>query len=100
MNVRRLCALLTTLATVNAAAATSERDLERWLDRDAIPFIRQQLLEHPRFRGETVMFVVLEDSAPATFSNALSLSLRDRLLDAAVDTPGVKFTLNTSRLFH
>ena len=44
---------------------------------------------HPRFKGETVMFVVLRDNAPAPVSNALSLSLRDRLLDAAVDTRGV-----------
>lgn len=97
MNIRRVCALLIILTTANAAAATSERDLERWLDRDAIPFVKKQLLEHPRFKGETVMFVVLEDNAPATFSNALALSLRDRLLDAAVDTPGVTIAWQQGR---
>ena len=86
---RQLTALLLVAIAANAAAATNERDLERWLDRDAVPFVKQQLLEHPRFKGETLMFVVLDDNAPATSSNALALSLRDRLLDAAVDTPGV-----------
>ena len=86
---QRLTALLLFLISANAAAATNERDLERWLDRDAVPFVKQQLLEHPRFKGETIMFVVLEDNAPATSTTALALSLRDRLLDAAVDTPGV-----------
>ncbi len=97
MNIRHLSALLIILTTVNAAAATRERDLERWLDRDAIPFVKQQLLEYPRFKGETVMFVVLEDNAPATFSNALTLSLRDRLLDAALDTPGVTIAWRQGR---
>jgi len=97
MNVRHLSALLIILTTANAAAETRERDLERWLDRDAIPFVKQQLLEYPRFKGETVMFVVLEDNAPATFSNALTLSLRDRLLDAAVDTPGVTIAWRQGR---
>ena len=97
MNVRHVSALLIILTTADAAAATRERDLERWLDRDAIPFVKQQLLEYPRFKGETVMFVVLEDNAPATFSNALTLSLRDRLLDAAVDTPGVTIAWRQGR---
>jgi len=86
---QRLTALLFLLAAANDAATTNDRDLERWLNRDALPFVKQQLLEHPRFKGETLMFVVLEDNAPATSTNALALSLRDRLLAAAVDTPGV-----------
>jgi hypothetical protein len=82
-----LLALAVLLFAESGIAA--ERDLVRWLDNDAAPFVKQQLLEHPRFKGETVMFVILEGNAPATSSNALALALRDNLLDAAVDTPGV-----------
>lgn len=71
------------------AAAASEKNLDDWVERDLIPGVREQLTEHPRFRGETVMFVVLEDNAPAPVSNELALSLRDRLLDAALHTPGI-----------
>ncbi|MDX1507361.1 MAG: hypothetical protein R3358_03700, partial [Woeseiaceae bacterium] len=80
------CALL---LSSQAFAASSERNLDRWFDNELIPHVREELQTHPRFRGETVMFVVLDDNAPATQTNALALSLRDRLLDAAVDIPGV-----------
>lgn len=89
MTIRLTSAFLLLAGFANIAAAASERDLERWLDREAVPFVKTALLEHPRFKGETVMFVVLDANATATTSNELALSLRDRLLDAAVDTPGV-----------
>jgi hypothetical protein len=70
-------------------AAAKERNLDRWFDQQLVPFVTTQLVEHPRFKNETVMFVVLENNAPASVSNALALSLRDRLLDAALNTAGV-----------
>ncbi len=88
---RRILILMTLLVAqaIPAVAQSREKDLDRWLDRDLIPYVRQQLVVHPRFKNETVMFVVLHDNAPASASNALALSLRDRLLTAAVATPGV-----------
>ncbi|MGI9237614.1 MAG: hypothetical protein ACR2QZ_09470 [Woeseiaceae bacterium] len=88
---RRILILLTLLVaqSIPAVAQSREKDLDRWLDRDLIPYVRQQLLVHPRFKNETVMFVVLKNNAPASASNALALSLRDRVLAAAVATPGV-----------
>ncbi|MDH3748381.1 MAG: hypothetical protein OER97_09255 [Gammaproteobacteria bacterium] len=67
-----------------------EVDLDRFVDRELIPFVTQQLLTHPRFKGETLMFVILDNNTPAPISNELALSLRDRLLDAALDTNGVR----------
>ncbi|MCH9696132.1 MAG: hypothetical protein K0U72_16570 [Gammaproteobacteria bacterium] len=89
--MRRLL-LLVTLVLAQAIPATAqsrEKDLDRWVERDLIPYVKQQLVAHPRFQNETVMFVVLEDNAPASSSNELALSLRDRLLTAAVNTAGV-----------
>jgi len=88
---RRILILVTLLVAqaIPAVAQSREKDLDQWLDRDLVPYVQEQLLKHPRFRNETVMFVVLDDNAPASASNALALSLRDRLLAAAVDTPGV-----------
>jgi hypothetical protein len=85
--VKRLAIVLALVIALPAAA--KERNLDRWFDQDLVPFVASQLVEHPRFKGETVMFVVLEDNAPASVSNALALSLRDRLLDAALNTAGV-----------
>ena len=88
---RRILILVTLLVAqaIPAVAQSREKDLDQWLDRDLVPYVQQQLVKHPRFKNETVMFVVLDDNAPASASNALALSLRDRLLAAAVDTPGV-----------
>ncbi|MFQ5608992.1 MAG: hypothetical protein ACE5F8_01830, partial [Woeseiaceae bacterium] len=89
--IRHAIAVVLVLAsTPHADAASRERNLDRWVDVALLPHVRHELLTHPRFKGETVMFVVLDDNSPATETNALALSLRDRLLDAAVDTPGVR----------
>ncbi|MDH3453170.1 MAG: hypothetical protein OEN20_12200, partial [Gammaproteobacteria bacterium] len=84
MNRLLLILVVAAAQAIPTTAESREKDLDRWMDRELIPHVRQQLLVHPRFKGETVMFVVLKDSAPTPVSNALALSLRDRLLDAAV----------------
>lgn len=88
---RRILILLTILVAqaIPAVAQSREKDLDRWLDRELIPYVRQQLIVHPRFKNETVMFIVMRDNTPASASNVLALSLRDRLLAAAVATPGI-----------
>ncbi len=88
---RRILILLTLVIaqSIPAVAQSREKDLDQWLERDLVPYVQKQLLQHPRFKNETVMFVVLRDNAPASASNGLALSIRDQLLAAAVSTPGV-----------
>ncbi len=74
------------LLLIALPAVASERDLDQWVEDSLVPYVNQQLTTHPRFRGETVMFVVLDGEGPASASNELALSIRDRLLDAALDT--------------
>ena len=90
--MKRMLILATLLVaqSIPAVAESREKDLDRWVDRNLIPYVRQQLVVHPRFKNETVMFVVLDDNAPASTTNALALAIRDRVLAAAVDTPGVE----------
>ena len=80
--IKRILILLTILVAqaIPAVAQSREKDLDRWLDRDLIPYVRQQLLVHPRFKNETVMFVVLRDNTPASVSNALAILLSLGLL--------------------
>lgn len=80
------CALL---LLPTAGAQARDPDLDEWLDRELVPHLTDQLAAHPRFRGETILFVVLENDRPAPVANSLALSLRDRMLDAAADTPGI-----------
>jgi len=88
---RRILIILTLVLAqaIPTTAQSREKNLDQWLDRDLVPYVKQQLAVHPRFKNETVMFVVLEDNAPASISNDLALSLRDRLLEAAIDSAGV-----------
>jgi hypothetical protein len=88
---RRILIILTViLAQVFPTTAQSrENNLDQWLDHDLVPYVKQQLAVHPRFKNETVMFVVLQDNAPASISNDLALSLRDRLLEATIDSADV-----------
>jgi hypothetical protein len=85
----RSAAIILSLYMLAPQAAAAERNLDHWFDRELVPYVTSQLVEHPRFKGESVMFVVLEDKLPASVSNQLAISLRDRLLDAALNTPGV-----------
>ena len=68
--MQRLLILLTLIVaqSIPAVAESREKDLDRWVDRDLIPYVNQQLILHPRFKNETVMFVVLDDNAPAPAS--------------------------------
>lgn len=88
---RRILIILTLIIaqSIPTTAQSREKNLDRWLDSDLVPYVQQQLVKHPRFKNETVMFVVLQDNAPASTSNELALSLRDRLLEAAIDSAGV-----------
>jgi hypothetical protein len=96
--MRRFTILLIILVAqaIPTVAESREKDLDRWVDRDLIPYVRQQLLVHPRFKDETVMFVVLDDNTPASSTNALALSMRDRLLAAAVETACMTMCITTS----
>ncbi len=71
--MKRLLIILAILVaqSIPAVAESREKDLDRWVDRDLIPYVRQQLVMHPRFSNETVMFVVLDDNAPSSSTNAL-----------------------------
>ena len=64
--------------------------LEKWFDRELIPAVIHHLDTHPRFRDETMLFVVLANDRPAPVGNALAMRLRDRLLDAAVAANGIR----------
>ncbi len=85
-----LLLLVVSLTSPLTANAARQPDVGTWVERDLTPFVTEQLTTHPRFKGELVKFVVFEDGNPAPSSNALAISLRDRLADAVIDAPGVR----------
>ncbi|HSD70969.1 MAG TPA: hypothetical protein VLB07_15530 [Woeseiaceae bacterium] len=87
---RCLLPVLTLAACMPAFAASRSPELEHWLDQELVPYVADQLSTHPRFRNESLQFVVMKDSNPQPVSSALALALRDRLQDALMDTPGIR----------
>lgn len=80
-----LFASLAAWSSADAAANT----LGNWVDDELAPYLATQLTEHPRFKGETVVFVGLENGAPAPVTNELVLAIRQRLVNTLIDQPGI-----------
>lgn len=72
------------------SAASRHADLDHWLATELVPFVKEQLRDHPRFRGESLRFVSMENGKPQAMSNGLTLRIRDQLREAAADVPGVR----------
>ncbi|MDJ0941501.1 MAG: hypothetical protein QNJ00_17190 [Woeseiaceae bacterium] len=94
---RQLALLILAVAVSTPAFATSRLSLDSWVERELLPFVREQLTTHPRFKGETVLFVALDGNSRAAVSDGLSLALRDRLVDAAVTTSGIAIAWQQGR---
>ena len=88
------------MAGTPVGAASRHADLDAWLTSDLTPFVRNQLGNHPRFKGESLRFVVLENGSPQASSNALALRIRDRLREAAADIPGVRIAWQPDNLHY
>ncbi len=71
-------------------AASYQADLESWISRDLTPYVTQQLTSQPRFRNESIRFVVLAAENPQSASSKLALSIRDRLRDSVAQEPGLR----------
>ena len=92
MKLLRVHLLVTLLVTASFPAFGASRhvDLDTWIATDLTAFVREQLATHPRFKGESLRFVVLVNGNPQATSNSLALRIRDRLRESAADVPGVR----------
>lgn len=78
------------LHVVPSAASARQANLDVWISDEVTPYVADKLATHPRFKGQSVRFVVMRDGKPEPTANALALALRDRLQDSLVDTPGIR----------
>jgi hypothetical protein len=81
--------VLVGLASLTQAASRSE-SLDGWLQGELLPYVRQQLTTLPRFKNESLRFVVMLDDSPKSEGSELAIRLRDTLRDAASALPGVR----------
>ena len=88
-------ALLLSVVLLSACAATpgaeqGQRDLDRWVDDQLTPYVVKQLSAHPKFKGQPILVVNINDSQVQAEIDDLTGDIRQRLVNALLKTPGVK----------
>jgi len=78
------------VGSTSTYAARYQADLEAWISRDLTPYVTQKLASSPRFKNESIRFVVFADENPQSASNGLAMTIRDQLRDAAAQNPALK----------
>ncbi len=68
---------------------TADQGLFAWVDGALTPYLAEQLARHPRFKGEPVLLVAMTGADVLPDIDALSHSLRSRVMDSLLETPGV-----------
>jgi hypothetical protein len=95
----RLFILLVTLCTLLSVgcaqrptrpAQGEDSSLQRWLDAELAPYLAQQLGQHPRFKGESVILVRLDGPDIQADIDGLTRSMRDQLMDSLLTDAGVR----------
>ena len=71
-------------------AASRCVDLDTWIETVLTPYVSEKLATHPRFAGESLRFVVMENGNPQATTNSLALHIRNRLRETAGDVPGIR----------
>jgi len=88
--IRSLGLVMMLSAFSTSLAASRGVDLDTWIETELTPYINEKLTTHPRFAGESLRFVVMENGNPQATTNSLALRIRDRLREAAADVPGIR----------
>lgn len=89
---RRLLSLVVLSALLLAlpVTATAGQDLDMWLDREIEPWLTEQMVTHPRFKGLPLRVSVMRGGEPEPNPDGLSLWIAERLGDRLAQSPGVR----------
>jgi hypothetical protein len=63
--------------------------LDRWLDDTLMPYLVQQLGQHPRFKGQPVLLVRMQGDNIAPRIDDLTDQIRQKIMDALLKQPGL-----------
>ncbi|MGD8267877.1 MAG: DUF4384 domain-containing protein [Desulfobacterales bacterium] len=63
--------------------------LDEWLDASLIPYLRQQFGQHPRFKGQPLLLVRMQNDNVQPHIDELTDHIRAKIVDALVAEPGL-----------
>ena len=75
----------------HANAHSVDSSLNLWLEKDAIPYLRQQFGQHPRFKGQPILLVRMQGDNVQPRIDELTEQIRDTIIDALLKEPGLNF---------
>jgi len=90
-----VAAMILLVTSANSATADSgllTGSLGRWLDAQAVPELAETLSKHPKFSGEAVQIVALQDGRPVDTPSRLHQAIEAHLTQRLLQYPGVTLT--------
>lgn len=72
--------------------------LGRWLNTSVAPKLTELLSQHPKFKGETVRFVAMQDGKPLANGSKLHQAVEEHLTQLLLRNPGVRLAWNQTRV--
>jgi len=91
-----IVALLLSHAGAHASSGLLTGTLGRWLDTEATPKLAELLSRHPKFSGETINIVSLEDGKPIEAASRLHQAITSHLTQRLRKYPGVRLAWGES----
>ncbi len=81
-------------AAAHAETGLLHDALGRWLNTSVAPQLTELLSQHPKFKGETVRFVAMQDGKPLAKASRLHQAVEEHLTQLLLRNPGVRLAWN------
>ena len=73
----------------NGEPRTTGPSLDTWLEDTLIPYLLQQLGQHPRFKGQPVLLVSMHAADVQSHIDDLTEQIREKIMDSLLKAPGL-----------
>lgn len=86
--------LLLVLTPFLNAARILDGSLGLWIADEASPLLAEILMKHPRFKGEKIKIMAMQDGQPVRITNSLTDEVRRQLTDDLLTLADIKILFN------
>lgn len=71
--------------------------LDQWVDQSLTPYLSQQLSKHPKFKGQPILIVAMDNGEILPEIDGLRSHIRNRISSALISTQGVNLVNRSPR---